>query len=142
MAQAIRAIPGITAAPIGVGRTAAGPRAVATVDGMPVEQLSGGFAAANDDTGLFLQGSGSGAERRVPARPSTLGEGPIYPFSQSFVAALEAQYVASGPVGSVAGALGATYDGVPARAIGVYETNARVVNGTLEARGGSVNHHL
>ena len=141
MAQAIRAIPGITAAPIGVGRTAAGPRAVATVDGMPVEQLSGGFAAANDDAGLFLQGSGSGAERRVPARPSTLGEGPIYPSSESFVAALEAQYVASGPAGSVAGA-GATYDGVPARAIGVYETNARVVNGTLEARGGSVNRHL
>lgn len=135
-------MPTAPAATVSGGRLAAGARNIANADGAPIEELSPKVGASLDD-GAFLfndfsKGRGSDKGRHHP-EPAV---GNLRATSQSFAAFLEFENSSEQGVNSDVGGGGPSFSAIISRAIGAYETNARVISGGLTPLGSSLSLNL
>jgi hypothetical protein len=141
MAQVSRATPTAAASTVSGGRTVSSARNVANVDGAPIEELSPKVGASLDDGAFhfddFSKGRGSSQGRK--SEPSV---GTLRATSQAFAAFLEFETSPEQGINSDIGGGGARFAAVVARAIGTYETNARVISGGLTPLGSSLSLSL
>ncbi len=137
MTAVLRPVPvSQTASEVG-SRLAAGARGVATVGGSPVEELSPNVGASFNNAPFLApeyerRGFGNRTEdQRLGGDASRF----ITP-SQSFASLLESRDGAGlNSPGAGTPGVRSKFTGLLARAIKVYETNAKVVSGTLELPG-------
>ncbi len=136
MTAALRPVPVQTASEVG-SRLAAGARSVATVNGSPVEELSPNVGASFNNAPFLApeyERNGFGArpeEQRFGGDASRF----VTP-SQSFASLLESRDgVGLNSPGISSSGVRSRFTGLLAQAIKVYETNAKVISGTLELPG-------
>jgi hypothetical protein len=143
MAQIGKTVPTSSTTTLVGGRLAAGARNVATVDRTPIEALNQKMGTLLDDGASLFQ-----AYQRDDRSPNREGQadgrgmGLVRSTSQAFAAFLE--FDGSGEIsGDEARKSGvSTFAGMLGRAITTYETNARVISGTMVPRGTTLSINL
>lgn len=137
MAVIGRTVPTVPAASVSGSRMAAGARNVATVDrAAPIEELSPKLGASLDDARfLFPEYERGGTRQRSQGGSYTPGI--LRSTSQAFAAFLEFERGGAGTDSAIVGGTPA-FAGLVSRAINIYETNARVVSGSIVPLGQSL----
>ena len=144
MAQVARTAPSPPASAVSGGRLAPSARSIANVDGAPIEELSPKIGAHLDDGAQLFQEfghggrGGAGKGRHVPQN----GSGSFDATSQAFAAFIEFE---AGPENGGDNRInggGSRFAGLLAKAINTYETNARVISGSLTPKGSALSLSL
>ena len=139
MAQVVKAASTGLLAPLAGGREPTGTRSVATVESAPIEAMRPQAGVSYDDSNFLFQDYGQGRRsqdrHRGPLRnPLTQG---VNATSQTFAAIFEfSQGTNSGGTGGGSGTAFAA--GLISRAVGIYESNAKVIAGTEPVRGSTI----
>jgi len=141
MTQVVKAAPTPSTATVAGGRLAAGSRNVATVDrNSPIDEIDptagatfagGGFRTHEYDRDLL---GDQGQHRHRSGGDTSRFTTP----TQSFTEMLESQDIVAGAAAGRGGVQPRKFAGLLAQAIKVYETNAKVISGTLESPGATV----
>jgi len=138
MALISRITPAPPAPPVAASRGPAASSKVANSESTAVEELSPSVGVSFSNSSLVFQEQPTEDQGERDRRPRTDNPyGGVSTPTQVFVSLLEVPArAATGPSQGVR----ATRD--VATAIGIYETNARVISGTEEAPGGTINVNL
>ncbi len=143
MTAVLRPVPVQTASEVG-SRLAAGARSVATVNGSPVEELSPNVGASFNNAPFLApeyerRGFGNRPEEQRLGGDASRFVTP----SQSFASLLESRDgVGLNNPGINPSRVRRGFAGLLAQAIKVYETNAKVISGTLELPGATISVSL
>lgn len=143
MAQIGKTVPTSSTTTVVGGRLAAGARNVATVDRAPIEALNPKMGTLLDDgASLFHAYQRDDPPPERDGRSDVAGPGLVRSTSQAFAAFLE--FEGGGEATGDAMRKGAIpiFTGVLSRAITTYETNARVISGTMVPRGATLSLSL
>ena len=143
MAQIGKTVPTSSTTTVVGGRLAAGARNVATVDRAPIEALNPKMGTLLDDgASLFHAYQRDDPPPQRDAPPDARGPGLVRSTSQAFAAFLD--FDGHGEPGNESTRKGRipTFTGVLSRAITTYETNARVIGGTMVPRGATLSLSL
>lgn len=143
MAQIGKTVPTSSTTTVVGGRLAAGARNVATVDRAPIEALNPKMGTLLDDgASLFHAYQRDDPPPERDGRSDVRAPGLVRSTSQAFAAFL--QFDGGGETGGESTRKGGTpaFTGVLSRAITTYETNARVISGTVVARGAALSLNL
>jgi len=142
MTQVVKAVPTPSTVTVAGGRLAAGSRNVASVDrASPIDEISETAGASFNGGGFRThEYAGDLLDRQSQHRHRTGGDASRFSTStQSFAAMIESQdFVTAATAGGGGGVKPRRIAGLLARAIKVYETNAKVISGTLESPGARV----
>lgn len=141
MAQIGRATPASATTTIAANRPMAGASNVASLSRTPIEALNPKLGTSLED-GFLFQGFLAGRQPEPERSPAEPALGLVRSTSQAFAAFLEFE---TGPeLGNEVGSRGGqtSFAGVLARAINTYETNARVISGSMVPRGATLSVNL
>lgn len=141
MAQIGRTMPASATTTVAASRPAAGASNVASVNRAPVEALNPKLGTSLEDAFLF-QAYQNGGQPSPEQHAEENGQGLVRATSQAFAAFLE--FDSGNDSAAEAGSRGGltSFAGVLARAISTYETNARVISGSMVARGSTLSVNL
>jgi len=141
MAQIGRTTPTSATTAIAASRLAAGAGNVASVARSPVEALNPKLGTSLEDAFLF-QAYHNGGRQSPEGQSAEPIQGLVRATSQAFTAFLEFDAGIEGGVTSGSRGGLTSFAGVLARAISTYETNARVISGSLVPRGTTLSINL
>jgi len=139
MAQVPRTLPPAALTTVQAGRLPGSPRAVATLDTTPVEELSPQGGVSFNSSLLFQDEETNNQQH--PQGQTGKGMIEYAGGSQTFATIFE-EVNPSGSDDEEAPVRARSYSGYVARAIDIYENNIRIINGSNNQRGGSLSMNL
>lgn len=140
MALVAKAVFANAPASVSGGRQATGARNIASVDRAQIEEISPKAGVSPDEAKFTFQDYGRSPDRRerLPAPRSTVFDTP----SQAFATVFEMFREGDGGGTDGEATTASTFGALLARAVGTYENNVRIVEGTYNTRGASLNMNL
>jgi hypothetical protein len=143
MAQIGKTVPTSSTTTVVGGRLAAGARNVATVDRAPIEALNPKMGTLLDDgASLFHAYQRDEPPPERDERSDAHGPGLVRSTSQAFAAFFEFENSSEASGEGIRKGTVPVFTGVLSRAITTYETNARVISGTMVPRGATLSLNL
>lgn len=143
MAQIGKTVPTSSTTTVVGGRSAAGARNVATVDRSPIEALNPKMGTLLDDgASLFHAYQRDDPPPEREGRSDVHSPGLVRSTSQAFAAFLEFEGAGDSGGDATRKSGNPIFTGVLSRAITTYETNARVISGTMVPCGATLSLSL
>jgi hypothetical protein len=115
---------------------------LATASSQPALEGSAPSGGISFNAATYSARDNQGGSLARDDRQSTDRRAAIIAPSQTFAAIVEARSATSGARDGSGGAVSRGFHGILARAIAIYETNAKIIHGAMELRGANVSIRL